>query len=373
MTPDGYADDVLVLPGPRRPVYPGVTLVAAPTAAPTLPPPAPTATAPTVPTVSTPAPIATAPGLPTLAQSGSPDDTSDGDVLILPGPRLPPLNGISGVPAPEVRPSTSAQTPSAPDGYSSAEVGMELTTETPYTLFSLPIGPLPPGGRTVPANPQSKQGQGTKAQVSTGVSRKVAAPQQPITLFGLKVSVSLQAAATFTWSKGTGKVAVSFDPKSGSISMRDGPLTVTDPGHLQRAASGSQHFSVLSFLQELAQPKPTKGPIVPPGKRSPTVDLQLSGKTVPVPLRDLHVSQHLKEEHGHPVIEVTVGTDFSQKVPRYGNIDGEFSITASAELDRAKKKRSRNPVPVDLELAMLAIALIAIGYARNPVLRPQAG
>jgi hypothetical protein len=86
---DDGEDDVLVLPGARRPGYPGITLVAAPAAAPMTPPPTPVVAA-------APSPASVQPGLAAAA--------SDADVLILPGPRLPLLNGIAGVSAPKAAP-----------------------------------------------------------------------------------------------------------------------------------------------------------------------------------------------------------------------------------------------------------------------------
>lgn len=131
-------DDVLVLPGPRLPRYTAVTPVvvpaASPTAAPTLPPRAPAVTS-----------------QPKQPEPPSTQDESGGDVLILPGPRLPLLNGISGVPAPKawpppaVPPQTSAAGPGLDAGDVSDDSSRSPALHAPGDAPG--YGPMVPSGK----------------------------------------------------------------------------------------------------------------------------------------------------------------------------------------------------------------------------------
>ena len=207
-------------------------------------------------------------------------------------------------------------------------------------------------------------GRAGRVEVSTGLSPSYDGP--PTDFGPVKVSVSLHATATLTWSGGMGKADVSFNPDNGHISIADGPLTVADPGHLQRAASKWEHIPATDFLHALDAPRKSRYSIAGPHTAPPTVDLVVGKTTVHAPIHDVEVVQHVKFENGRLAVEIEVSTNFQEHVRGYGKIKVEYSITAEGKLEtRPGHRPTLPPIPDDVLVALIAAALIAI-QRRSP-------
>ena len=210
-----------------------------------------------------------------------------------------------------------------------------------------------------------------------GQSPKVVIPR------GSELTYSLQAEATLTWARSGREVSVHFDPtrriKPSAISIGDGPLTITDPGHLQHAAKRYEKAIQDRVVRELhdalaraagvANPVShqvstmTTHPIVPPGRPLPTVELNVAATTVHAPLHNVNIATSFAV--GDKIsASVTATTGFSVRVAGYGEIQCDYSITAEADARPNRKPRSRtfDYVWVLPLAAALAALIVGTGY-----------
>lgn len=193
----------------------------------------------------------------------------------------------------------------------------------------------------------------------------------------------MQAEATLKWALGEGKVTVGFDPKkSPEVSVTNGPLTVTDPGHLQQAVKRYEKTIADKAARDLALPiRPlpktttTTHPIAAPGQPAPAIELSVgTTATVHAPLNtNVVISQSLIWEGDKLILRITASTEFKKtQVQGYGEVSGEYSITAEAE-GQPRNKRSQRFSPAFYEdlttaalLALIAAGGVAIAVRRRP-------
>jgi mannose-6-phosphate isomerase-like protein (cupin superfamily) len=345
-------DDALVPHGVRTQARPGVNLIAAPVAA-----------APAVPP-GQPEPMAE----PARASGTKPIPapiyhTYKKDVVLEPGQMLGYTLG-KGYYARDIAVTEEER---------SARTSQVTTQPTAAVRTLQSADDLPP---IVPPGPAQAGTKPTQQENSKHVKPEITVAGHSTTVKlsppGSRISVSVHSDATVTWSQGRGKVTVHFDPKQSSkISLANGPLTITDPGHLQQAAKRYEKTIKDKVAKQLAlpiQPLPntttTKHRIVPTGEPLPTVELNLGTKTVHAPLhQDVTITQSVEVAKGKISVKVTVSTAFSVHLPGDGEVRAEYSITAEGDAQPRSKKRSQITVDAEqLTILLLGALVIGAGY-----------
>jgi len=389
-----------ILPAPTKPPS---------TATPKVAPPAPATTSPVTPSLTPPladqatdAYVPSGVNVPTgqfgqNVQVSAAQTTPQLSPTASPGPTTPtiattdpPLTGATALPTQPTSALAGQQPDFGSDAYVPAGVhvregylGQNVTLTHLDTEVLVPNGS--PGGRTLQSTdelppvviPAPRRPKATPAHPKPSMPVKLEVPiagrsgKFTITPPQSRIKVSVGADATLSWSRGRGKLGVHFDPKTSAVSLTNGPLTVTDPGHLRTAIEDHEATIKNEVARALRLPisripteTTTKHRIVPRGERLPTVQLSVGhSTTVHVPLLpDVSITTTTRTDGNEVKITVKVSTAFSQELRGYGEIKSDYSITAEAVARLDQKKRSRGLSPEEIEvIALLATAIVVVG------------